>query len=136
VSPTLQLNWSHAQFVPVDLNIWRENATWLLIGRKTVPFKKTKLFTRSLNHGIFYGIYIPRNISPCKRALSFFWKCQTLCFCHVPMSIPDTDHDVLPRLVWIHPLIDTVQNLIENENLVQVESDPHRVAEQEDENNT
>jgi hypothetical protein len=40
MSRAVQLNWSHAQFVPVDLNIWRENATWLLIGRKTLNEKK------------------------------------------------------------------------------------------------
>jgi hypothetical protein len=44
----LQLNWSHAQFVPVDLNIWRENATWLLIGRKTVKKTTIKLVARSI----------------------------------------------------------------------------------------
>jgi hypothetical protein len=44
VDESSSLNWSYAQFVPVDLNSLRENATWLLIGRKTER-KKNLFFT-------------------------------------------------------------------------------------------
>jgi hypothetical protein len=46
VSRAQQLNWPHLQFVPVDLNNVRENATWLLIGRKT---EKKYFFSLFLN---------------------------------------------------------------------------------------
>jgi hypothetical protein len=47
-SRALQLNWSHAQFVTEDLNIWRENTTWLLIGRKTVKKWFFSLFLKTM----------------------------------------------------------------------------------------
>jgi hypothetical protein len=50
----------HAQFVPVDLNIWRENATLLLIGRKTV--KKVLFFTVFRND--------KKSRKKCKKAIS------------------------------------------------------------------